>query len=64
MKIFLFIILLIVIGFPIYFMVLLYNHFKKFIHIKFTTTKRVKVKTDNPSVNLKSLLSHMSKQNK
>ena len=54
MKIFLFIILLIVIGYPIYFMVLLYNHFKQYIKISFSFDK--KGKTSNPKVDVKSVL--------
>jgi len=61
MKIFLFIILLIVIGLPIYFMVLFYNHFKKYVKVKFTFNK--KSKTSNPKVDIKTLLSQITKKN-
>lgn len=63
MKIFLFIILLIVIGFPIYFMVLLFNHFKKYVRIGFTTNSN-KGKTKNPKVDIKTVLTHVMKQQK
>jgi hypothetical protein len=63
MKIFLFIILLIVIGFPIYFMVLLFKHFKKYIRFGFTTGSN-KGKTKNPKVDIKTVLTHVMKQQK
>lgn len=63
MKIFLFIILLIVIGFPVYFMILLFKHFMKFIRIGFTTSS-TKGKTKSPKVDIKTVLTHVMKQEK